>query len=250
MSERRSRRRLPDIDILDQSFEEWYESKAERYRNLAGIRRHLNDHHGKGNWGDDEFDQYMRQLYDEAREDAEVLQRSELRKALPAVKPDATVEERIQAYMDYFEDVSPNDLVMIQTMVNLEMAIESANQQWVDVLTGDSINRTAAKGWSDIIRGLSREHRQIQETLGIERAGRDERDKASDQVEYVRDVIRRSAAFVKEHAIQIRCHHCMAEDAEVEIDLGFILFHFRQDAPWEFRFQCPRCGEAVQIPPT
>jgi predicted RNA-binding Zn-ribbon protein involved in translation (DUF1610 family) len=232
---------------MDQTFEEWYDKHEARYRNLAGVRHHLNNHYGKGEWGEDEFYQYMRELYDERKEkEAKELAESEL-KEFPIVAEGATVEERVGAYVEYFEGPSPNDLVMIRTMANLEIAIDHANQQYVTALSSDEANRRVAKDWSDILRNLSREHRQIQDTLGIGRAKREKEDRGADQVEYVRSVIRRAASFVKEHSIPIRCPHCGDEEAQVEINMGFILFHFRDDVFWQFKYQCPRCGEEVEI---
>lgn len=237
------------VDTGGLAFEEWYDKHHAKYRNLAGIRRHLNDHYGKGEWGDDEFDQYMHELYGRAVEQSEAAERAERPpKEFPIAEEGATFDERVQAYIDYFENPSPNDLVMIRTMVSIEMAIENANQQYVAALSADSVSRSAAKGWSDIVRQMSREHRLIQETLGIGRAKREKEDKDVDQVEYVRSVMRRATSFVKEHSIPIRCPYCTGEEAEVEINMGFILFHFRQDVPWRFEYQCPRCGESIVLP--
>lgn len=229
---------------MPESFEEWYEKRQARYRNLAGVRRHLNDHHGKGEWGDDEFYQYMRELYDAEAEEARMADAAH--KEIPVAPEGATEEERVQAYLDYFENPSPNDMVMIRTMVAIEMAIESANRQYIHALTGD-VSRTAATGWSTIIRNMSREHRLIQDTLGISRAHREREDKSADQVEYVRTTMRRAAEFVAENSIPIRCPYCTEEEAAVEINMGFILFHFRNDVPWQFGFECPRCGQSVSI---
>ena len=248
MPDRKDRRRDPDLEILDQSFEDWLELHN-NYRNLAGVRRHLNDRFGKGNWDDTEFVQYMRELYGDARQKAEGIQRREREQvSLPILPQDATEEDRIQAYLEYYENPAPNDLVMIEAMATLEVAIHNARHQWRAVMASAEPSRTAAKSWSDIIRGLTREHRLIQETLGIERADRDKEDKDADQREYVTSVIQKSAAFVREHAVPIRCPHCTKEEAQVELNLGMILFHFRQDVPWRFECQCPRCGETVQIP--
>lgn len=237
------------VDVGDLTFEEWYELRQSRYRNLAGVRRHLNDHYGKGEWGDDEFAQYMHELYGRAKEQSEAADRAERPpKEFPMPEDGAGLDERIQAYIDYFENPSPNDLVMIRTMVSIEIAIENANRQYVAALAADSVSRTAAKSWSDIIRHLSREHRLIQDTLGIGRSTREKEDKDTDQVEYIRSVMRRVSSFVGEHSIPIRCPSCAAEEAQVDINMGLILFHFRQDVPWRFECQCPRCGEKVQIP--
>ena len=250
MPDRKDRRRDPDLEILGQSFEDWLESHK-NYRNLAGVRRHLNDRFGKGNWDDTEFVQYMRELYEDACKKAEVIQRREQREraSLPILPPEATEKERIQAYLDYYEDPAPNDLVMIQAMATYEVSIHNAQQHLQITLEGKEPSRAAAKNWADIIQGLTREHRQIQDTLGIGRAERDKEDRTADQREYITGIIQKSAAFVREHAIPIRCPHCTSEEAQVEINLGMILFHFRQDVPWHFECQCPRCGETVQIPP-
>lgn len=242
------KRRATDENVLELTFEEWFDIHGERYRNLAGIRHHLNNEHGKGNWGDDEFVQYMLELYNEGRERAELALAGETEKKTPVLPPDATVEARIKAYLDFYENAAPNDMVMIENMAAMEVSLHDMRGQLRAEMSTEKPARTAVKGWTDMIRNLTREHRQIQETLGISRAGRDKEDRGADQVEYVRNVMRKSAAFVKEHAIQIRCSNCLAETGAIEINMGFILFHFRDDVPWKFECGCPRCGAQITLP--
>ena len=233
--------------ILELDFEDWYNLHKERYRNLAGIRRHLNNRFGKGNWGDDEFVQYMHEIYETRRAKIAAKRRQEEEKNEPLVPIDsASIEERLAAYLGHFESPAPNDLVLLRQMAAIEIQLDHVQQRWATaVADGD---RTAAKTWAEMLKSMTTEHRNIQQSLGIDRGGRDKTRSQSDLVSYVQDIIRKTADFVDEHAIKIRCPHCMAAQSKTEIDMGFILFHFRQDVPWHFEFQCPLCEETIRLP--
>lgn len=235
-----------DLEILSQTFEEWF-AAHEKYRNLAGIRKHLNIKYGKGNWGDDEYAQYMMELYDERRENAEAIVREETTPGAPSLfAPDVSAEDRLAQYLEFYEDPAPNDLILLQQMVRIELQLGDMQTQ-LETSVQDG-TRTAAKGWSDMIKTYTAEHRNIQAALGIDRTGRDRSKSQTDLAIYVQDVVQKTSSFLKEHAIKIRCPHCLEAQSSTEIDMGFILFHFRQDVPWSFEFQCPLCEQTVRLP--
>lgn len=237
------RRRVePNPEILNQSFEDWFEVYEPKYRNSAGIRRHLSDLHGRDGWGEDEFVQYLMELYEQDVEDARRGQRE--KKELPIAE--GTAEERFQTYMSYYEDPAPNDVLLLRQMARIESQLDTIQENWETAIADGE--RTASKGWSDMLKSLTDEHRAIQTTLGISRSSRDRTKSREDLADYIQDIIGKTARFLDEHTVQIRCPECKRSPAETEIDMGFILFHFRQDVPWSFEFECPLCQETVKLP--
>jgi len=109
-------------------------------------------------------------------------------------------------------------------MARMEAQLDAIQDEWEKAIAAGE--RTASKGWSDIVKSLTSEHRNIQTTLGISRSARDKTRTREDLADYVQEVIRKSSAFVDEHAVQIRC----------------------PDTPWRFEFQCPLCQEDVKLP--
>ena len=233
-------KRNPTPEAVTLSFEEWFEIYGPKYKNLAGIRKHLSTMYGKGNWGDDEYVRYLMELYE--------YDRNELVKEPPKEVPIPTgsADERFAAYMEYYEDPAPNDVLLLRQMARIESQLDTIQDNW-EMAVQDG-NRTAAKGWSDMVKSLTAEHRNIQKTLGISRSDRDKTRTREDLADYIQDIVRKTASFVDEHAIQIRCPHCVLSPAQTEIDMGLILFHFRQDVEWHFEFQCPLCQESVRLP--
>lgn len=233
-------RRVPTPESVTHSFEEWYEIYGPKYKNLAGIRRHLSVMHGKGEWGEDEYVRYMMEIYEHDR-DALV---KEPPKELPI--PTGSAEDRFQAYMEYYEDPAPNDILLLRQMARIEAQLDAIQDKWDAAVSEGS--RVASKGWSDMVKSLTAEHRNIQSTLGISRSARDKTRSRDDLADYVQDIIRKTSDFVDEQTIEIRCPHCALSPAQTEINLGFVLFHFRQEVPWHFEFQCPLCQETVRLP--
>jgi hypothetical protein len=233
-------RRTVTPEAATHTFEEWFEIYGPTYKNLAGIRRHLSNIHGREDWTEDQYVQYMMEIYEHDRD--KLVRKPP--KELPI--PTGPAEDRFQAYMQYYEDPAPNDILLLRQMARIEVQLNAIQNQWETAVSEGS--RVASKGWSDMVRSLTDTHRNIQSTLGISRSARDRTKSREDLVDYIQDIIGKTADFLDDHAVKIRCPHCVVSPAETEIDMGFILFHFRQDTPWHFEFQCPLCGETVRFP--
>jgi hypothetical protein len=231
-----------DLTVLDKSYEDWLEEHIGAYWRDHNIQGYLNKKFGKGNWGHDELAQYMLELYEQDRDQAML----HVKETPEVVMVQGSAEERFQHYLEFYEDPAPNDILLLQQMARIEAQLDAIQDKWDQAIQeGD---RTASKGWSDIVKNLTGEHRNIQVTLGISRTARDKTKSRADLATYVQDIIRKTSDFVDEHAVPIRCPHCYESPANVEIDMGFILFHFRQDVPWHFEFQCPMCQQTVRLP--
>lgn len=233
-------RRTVTPEAATHTFEEWFEIYGPTYKNLAGVRRHLSNVHGREDWTEDQYVQYMMEIYEHDRDKLFREPPKELE------IPSGSVEDRFNAYLKYYEDPAPNDVLLLRQMARIEVQLEPIQDQWETAVAEG--NRTASKGWSDMVKSLTDAHRNIQQTLGISRSSRDKTRTREDLVEYIQDIIGKTAEFVDDHAVQIRCPKCVLSPAETEIDMGFILFHFRQDVEWSFQFECPLCQEPVTLP--
>lgn len=233
-------RRTVTPEAATHSFEEWFEIYGPTYKNLPGVRRHLSNIHGKENRTEDQYVQYMMEIYEYDRD--KLFRKPS--KELPI--PSGSVEDRVAAYRQYYEDPAPNDLLLLKQMARIEVQLEPIQDEWEKAVSAGE--RTASKGWSDMVKSLTDAHRNIQATLGISRSARDKTRTREDLVEYIQDIIGKTAAFVDDHAVEIRCPRCVLSPSETEIDMGFILFHFRQDVDWSFEFECPLCQESVRLP--
>lgn len=156
-------------------------------------------------------------------------------------------EERYAEYLKQFEPETLNDEQTLRELVSIEMQLELARSLLTKVLSDPKVAHVRAKALSDIKSKLLADYKRMQDELGISRA---KRASQKDVREELPRVIKAASAFLMEHAIQIRCPHCLSEDAEVNINQGFILFHFRQDVKWEWKQDCPRCHMTFTIRPT
>ena len=161
-------------------------------------------------------------------------------------KRQAEAEERYAAYIEQFEPDTLNDEQTLRELVSIEIQLELARVKLTALLVDPKASHTKAKALSDIKSRLLADYKRCQDELGISRA---KRASQKDVREELPRVIRAASDFLHEHAIQIRCPHCLDEPAEVNINQGFILFHFRQDVKWKWEQDCPRCGMAFTILP-
>lgn len=205
-----------------------------QYRALKTTTAALDAQYGAGNWGDDQVADYIR-LKRRAKADAAKIEAAAQRQGLvPVGLTPQSFDERYRAYELAYDNLTPNDRTSLKTLVALEIQIEQAQ---VDMLIQENVLNRAKIG--DSIATLSREHRQLQDNLGISRARRKQETNAQDEVNRLRDGAR---AFVENLGVLIACGHCASK-----FEMGWILFHFRDDVPWTFTFTCPRCNEVTTL---
>jgi len=197
---------------------------------FLGPQRALNKQYGVGQWGVKEVILYIQQrerLKDKAKH------KDHRGKASYVLR---SHENRVQKYLEHFESPTPNDVQSIRAMVDLEIQMFEVNAKRNQAKDTNELNKLA-----EIYTTLSREHRQLQVSLGIDRTNRETGLDAANEIKRFVDEARE---FIEKETITIRCSHC-----RVRLDMGYILFHFRQDVPYEFRFKCPRseCGKITQI---
>lgn len=185
------------------------------------IAEMLDRQYGAGVWGVKEIVLYLQDPTTVAK-----------RNNTQAKRYERTIAGRLEEYTDSYENITPNDRVMFETLVGLEMRLETVRAEL------DSASD--AKDISDLTKALqvlSSEHRQIQTTLGIGRAKRGEQFNLQNELDAY---LNSAKELIEKRQVKIDCAICKSE-----IDLGFILYHFSSDTPWSFMFTCPRCGKLI-----
>lgn len=156
----------------------------------------------------------------------------------------AKVNARYKEYLSRFEPETPNDEQMLFQLAFYEVQMETMRLRLMETTMDADSSHTAVKSDTDALAKLVSEHQKIQDALGISYTKRSAEDDAARELPRV---IHGAAEFLNEHAIFIRCPQCKAEEAEVDIRLGFILYHFRQDTEWRWECNCPRCNHRIII---
>jgi len=209
-------------------FEAFYRER----KNLTGTIKFLDSLHGPGKWGEDERRQYLRDLYE-----------GSITTEVQSVAARELVA-KITEYMQYITNPSPGDRMMLERLAFIDLTLSKIQRQMVKE---ETLNATQIQKFIKIQSALSKEAADIQKSLGIDRATLQKMSGGEDMAAYIQHVVRQSAEFLREHTIPIRCPFCRAEPAEVNINMGYILFHFADDVQWEFTAKCPRCGQSFRI---
>jgi len=210
-------------DIAGASDIEVTNSEIAQYLNLGGVRRALDKQYGEGKWGNEEA-----RVYIQVKKFAKL---SKGDKAQKKIEP-ATVEERLKAYLEAFDVVTPNDEEMLRAMADIEVRLGTIRE-----LLDDETSPTEIKKLTEVQTKLLTEHRQLQTILGIDKAGRERGKKAKSAFDEIQELVAEGARFIEEQLVKIS--HC-------GIQMGWLLYHF-DEMGYKFETRCPRCREEVQI---
>ncbi len=217
----------------DSGFRIW---EIQRDVKLVPIKRKLDKKYGPGLWGWDEAVADMQERRERKRSLKGVFNQQRKQRLL-------TVEQRVDQYRAAFSNMTPNDETAIHQLATIEKEMAEI----------EDTRRMHAKGEIDVsIADLeklgklyinySTEFRNLQKSLGIDRASRETDVDAGNEV---RRFVEGSKKFLAEKTIPIRCPHC---DAEHHLNLGYIYFAFQDASPWTFSVEkCPNCKKPFTI---
>lgn len=197
------------------------ESEARRWSQMKGAQRALDQLHGEGNWGTEEEIAY----FQEGKWKKWIAYLREL-----GAIPQYDIEDCVAAYLEVYENPTPNDIQGIKNLCSLEHQLEEVRNE-----LAKSPKSADRKDLTKIQKDLMQEHRLQQEALGIARKTR--RGKEKTTLDLIREEIEKGRQFAEDKLI--RLEHC-------DIQLGWVLYHF-QEIPHKFEFRCPRCGAVVKI---
>lgn len=161
-------------------------------------------------------------------------------------KNDALIEKKIQQYKKDFDmsTLTTVDYTQIRNMAALEVACAKLNQRLAGI---ETMSPQEMKVTTEAIKTMMAEHRQQATALGINRAKRvSEEESELDQ--YLPKLANEAYDFFKSRAIAIMCSDCRAEAPEVDIRMGWIVYHFTEtDKEFEWSSTCARCKQPIRI---
>lgn len=233
--------RLPDGESAPGYYRGYREIDISRYQRLKHAQDELTKRWGPGPWDQDKVVDLMRER--EARKVEELLASVAPARAQKITRDHQQVAKK-EAYRRAFPDVTPNDDVLIDQLVEIELQLEELSEDaHKATLTekGDNLSDKAKRG--KLRLDLIAEHRRIQNELGIVRSKRqDELDAAK----VITETARRGRQLLGERSVPIRCPKCHGTHA---INQGFILFHFAEHVSWQWTSTCPNpeCGAEIVI---
>jgi hypothetical protein len=202
--------KFPDSDIP----EGLTRKQIVNYARLRGSRLSLDKQYGENKWGVPEIIERLQGKAQVVKEASEVRLKDE--------------EKRYRAYTESFENITPNDEHNFRMLVAIEIRMEAIEEDLKRPKEGQRI-----KDLSDSFKALSTEHRQLEVALGIGRATRGDQINIATELENFKQA---AAELIKKSGTTIRCSNCKSQ-----FNFGFIVFHFQNDVPWKFDFECPKC---------
>lgn len=156
------------------------------------------------------------------------------------------IEKKIQQYRRDFDmsTLTTVDYTQIRNMASLEVACSKLNQRLAGV---ETMSPQEIKVTTEAIKTMMAEHRQQATALGITRIKRvSEEESELDQ--YLPKLASEAYEFFKTRAVAIMCSSCRSEAPEIDIRMGWIVYHFTEtDREFEWSSVCPRCGNPVKI---
>jgi len=228
---------------------------------LKGVKSALNNLYGEDKWGDAEVRRYVARRQWERKLAWDAAQAVGLGDTVtpagagttPAPKDvdDPTkgqeIEGAVQRVMDGFPDLTEANRPMVRQREYYNRVLEQLAVKLHAGLAGDG-TASNVRQIQQMMTDIQREVRQIESTLGLD-AGSLRSGGIDELRAEIVTVMDRSKALLDKHAIRIVCPACLASQQERHINLGWILYHFRQDGPFHWFCVCPHpeCGQAIHI---
>ena len=222
---------------------------------LKGVRSSLDAMYGAGEWGDAEARHYVAQRQWERKlawDAAQAVGPGDI--SAPAVpgaplapNKGGDIEAAVQHVMDNFPDLTEANRPMVRQREYYNRVLEQLVVKLHANLVGDG-KAADVRQTQQMMTDIQREVRQIEKTLALDagslRAGGIDELRAE-----ILKVMDRAKALLDKHTIRIACPACQASRQERHINLGWVLYHFRQDGPFHWFCVCPHpeCGLAIHI---
>jgi len=223
----------PEMDGQEeyQGFKVW---QLRRDGRLKPIRDRLDKMYGVGDWGFDELAADAVRRSTKVREQQRDVKRAEKQEKKEEGK---AFDERVKQYLTHFQNATPNDMMLLRQMVDIELQLDNISEMRRDLKDVMEIKRLG-----ELQVKLSAEHRQIQTLLGVDRNSRETQVDAAVEVKRLVDGAKK---LLEERSTPIRCPYC---NNQRKLNLGFIVYHFR-DTGWQFTFTCPNpeCAKEVML---
>lgn len=235
------------------------DSVVRMWSKLAGVRKAMARLYG-ADWGNEELRLYVarreweKKIAWEAASNAGLVGGGMVGERKSASALDTTmlpkgedIEAAVQRVMDSFPDLTEANRPMVRQREYYNRVLEQLAKR-LQAGLADKGDAGHVRQTQQMLIDIQKEARQIEKDLRLDagslRSGGIEELRAE-----IIKVMDRSKALLNKHAIRIMCPACMASRQERHINLGWLLYHFRQDKPFHFFTICPYpdCDQAIHI---
>lgn len=216
--------------------------------NLKPVQRKMERMHGAGKWGELELRQYIIQrewakhiAYQRYLAHQERTSKSE---AGISERQPYGAHERVQAIMDHFPDLTDAQLPDVRSLVILQRSLEALSPELDSAIQSKRLDDV--RKIQQTMTSLQGEIRALQRLLRID-VGSLRGEGPEELRREIMTVMDRAKALLQKHAVRLYCPACQKADRAV--NLGFLLFHFRDDVYWHMFLSCPHpeCRQGVHI---
>lgn len=230
------------------------DSVVRTWENLQPVRRAMDRIHDGEEWGFEDLRRYVARREWEKKLAWEAHTTALVAKTVQAptvpgstsAAPLETVEAAVQRVMNNFPDLTEVNRPMVRQRELYYRALRPLAAQVAEDIASNNMKDVRSK--QQIMTDMQREVRQIESALGLDAGSL--RSGGVDEIRReIYTVMDRAKALLDKHAVRITCPACRASKAERHINMGYILFHFRQDVPFHFFTICPHpeCNQGIHI---
>lgn len=156
-------------------------------------------------------------------------------------------DKKFAEYQSRFttEDATPNDIASLRRLAFMDAQQEFTQQHIVNNLTlRDISDRNAIKGLNETLVSLSREMREIEKTLGIDRVTRKKDDDVADPMEVIASGIRDARWLLANEIQEVRCPGC---ESKHDVAIMSIWHRYPTHPHGDFTQECPNCGRILVV---
>ena len=210
---------------------------------LLPVSRKMDRMYGAGRWGDTELRQYICQQEWKKRQKYQQYL-VEQQQTGPTPVAGVTADERVASLMQQFPELTATHLPMVQQLVAFERGLARLTVQFDEAV--DHKDMAKVRKLQQAMTDLQREIRQMTQQLRID-VGSLRGEGTAEIRQEVMALMDRAQALLQKHAVRLACPAC--QEKGIVINLGFLLFHFRDNVNWHFWCVCPhtKCGQGIHV---
>lgn len=169
-------------------------------------------------------------------------------------------DQKYAAYTARFQTdkATPNDLASLKRLAFMEAQQEVIQRHIISKLDiSDISDRNVIKGLNDTLVSLSREMREIEKQLGVDRVTRQKAEDADNPLEVLRQGIADAKWLIDNEIQEVRCPGC---ESKIDVPILSIWHHYPTHPPRPvgakgeyaegealFHQECPNCGRILVV---
>jgi len=200
----------------------------------------------KGNWGDNELRLYLAQNAIERKLEWERWQAERPAQEQQPVSL-GTLANRVAEIMSAHPHLTEANRRQVEQLAAHERAFSVATMKFQQAVEDGNVKDM--RQYQQTMTGLTAEIRQLMRSLRID-VGSLQGEGPEELRQEILEMMDQAKAMLQQHAIRLVCPACtIRKEGPAHINLGFLLFHFRDDVPWHLWLTCPhpKCGQGIHI---